>query len=56
MNDNAVLLTKRVTAIASKLCSYRVADRQAFLVLGRNIASTPSNGRNEHRKYTYSMP
>jgi hypothetical protein len=49
MNDNAVLLVNRVTAIASKLCSYRTVIYQAFLVLGRKIASTPSNGRNEHR-------
>jgi hypothetical protein len=29
---------------------------QGFLVRGRKIASTPNNGKNEHRKYTYSIP
>ena len=29
---------------------------QAFLVRGRKIANTPNSGRNEHRKYTYSIP
>ncbi|VVN73577.1 hypothetical protein PS723_00574 [Pseudomonas fluorescens] len=36
--------------------SVQMWEPQAFLVLGRKIANTPNSGKNEHRKYTYSIP
>ncbi|TBN49568.1 hypothetical protein EYC95_05755 [Pseudomonas sp. BGI-2] len=43
-------------SFAGKPRSYRVGGVQGFWVLGKKIASTPNKGRNEQRKYTYSMP